>query len=57
MHQFLQAFAAVTAQVVREKTIYEDAGIDGQTLVAYEQLLANLFAVDRPPAWWTNRLK
>lgn len=57
MRRFLQAYGAVTAQVTEDKTIYEAAGVDRKTMLAYEQLMTNLFVVDQVPAWWTNRLK
>lgn len=54
---YLVAFAANTARVVDDKTLWEAAGINRRTAIAYEQLLANLFVVERLPAWSTNVLK
>lgn len=46
-----------TAGVVEDKTLYDAAGINRKTALAYEQLLKNLLVVDWAPAWATNRLK
>ncbi len=57
LRRFMTAYAAVTAQVVEDKTLWESAGINRKTAIAYEQLLKNLFVIDWLPAWSTNRLK
>jgi predicted AAA+ superfamily ATPase len=38
------------------KTLYDAAAINRKTAVAYDQLLANLFVLDKVPAWASNRL-
>jgi uncharacterized protein len=42
--------------VVEAKTLYDAAGINRRTAVAYEQLLVNLFVLEHLPAWTSNRL-
>jgi predicted AAA+ superfamily ATPase len=39
-----------------DKSLYDSAGIDRKTFLAYEQLLQNLLVLDVMPAWSTNRL-
>lgn len=46
-----------TAGVVDGKSLYDAAGINRKTAVAYEGLLTNLLVVDAVPAWTSNRLK
>lgn len=57
LRRYFEAYAVNTAGVVEDKAIYDSAGIDRKTAVAYERLLANLLVVDALPAWTTNRLK
>ncbi len=54
--RYLQAIAANTAGVVDHKTLYDAAGIDRQTAVAYDSLLEVLFVTEQVPAWSTNRI-
>jgi predicted AAA+ superfamily ATPase len=57
LRRYLEALALNTAGVVDDKSIYDAAGINRKTAVAYEQLLKNLFVIESVPAWTTNRLK
>lgn len=57
LRRFFEAYALNSAGVVEDKTLYEAAGINRKTAIAYEQLLVNLMVVDRVPAWTSNRLK
>ena len=57
LRRFFEALALNTAGIVEDRTIYEAAGIDRKTALAYERLLANLLVVESTPAWTTNRLK
>lgn len=57
LRRYLEALAVNTAGIVDDRTLYETAGINRRTAVAYEQLLANLLVLDRLPAWFSNRLK
>lgn len=50
-------YALNSAGVAHEKTLYDAAGINRRTALAYEQLLINLSAVERLPPWTSNRLK
>jgi len=54
--RYFEVLALNSAGVVADSTIYEAAGIDRKTALAYEQLLVNLFVLDLVPAWLTNRL-
>jgi predicted AAA+ superfamily ATPase len=57
LRRFLEAYALNTAGTVADTTLYEAAGINRKTAVAYERLLTNLFVVEAVPAWTSNRLK
>jgi predicted AAA+ superfamily ATPase len=57
MRRWLTAFATVSGKIVEDKTLWEAAGINRRTAIAYERLLTNLFVVDAIPAWSSNRLK
>lgn len=56
MARYFEVLALNSAGIVADSTIYEAAGIDRKTALAYERLLTNLFVVDVVPAWLTNRL-
>ena len=55
--RYFQALALNSAGVAEDKTIYDAAGIDRKTALAYEGLLRDLLIVDAIPAWTSNRLK
>ena len=57
LRRYFEAYALNTAGVVEGKAVYDSAGIDRKTAVAYEALLMNLLVVEALPAWTTNRLK
>lgn len=57
LRRYLAAYAANTAGVVDERTLFDAAGIDRKTAKAYERLLTNLHAIDALPAWSSNRLQ
>ena len=57
LRRFFEALAINTAGIVEDRTIFEAAGINRKTALAYERLLVNLLVVESTPAWTTNRLK
>jgi len=57
LRRYFEAFALNSAGMVDDKTLFEAAGINRKTALAYEQLLANLLIVDALPSWRSNRLK
>ena len=57
LRRYLEAFALNTAGIVEDQTLFEAAGINRRTAIAYERLLVNLLVVDAVPAWTSNRLK
>lgn len=57
LRRYFTAYANATARVVDEATLWRAADVDRRTAVAYEQLLTNLFIVERISAWTSNRLK
>lgn len=57
IRRYLQALALNSAGTAEDVTIYQAAGIDRRTHLAYEDLLRNTFVVDHVPAWTSNRLK
>jgi predicted AAA+ superfamily ATPase len=56
LRRYLEAYALNSAGVCPHRTIYEAAGVNRVTAIAYQQLLADLHVVDEIPAWQTNRL-
>lgn len=57
LRRYFEAYALNSAGLADHKTIYDAAGINHKTALAYEQLLQNLMVVDHLPAWTSNRLK
>jgi predicted AAA+ superfamily ATPase len=57
LSRYLHVLCLNTAGVVDAKTLYDGAGLNRKTALAYDRLLGNLLVVDVLPAWWTNRLK
>ncbi|WP_216853476.1 DUF4143 domain-containing protein [Phytoactinopolyspora halotolerans] len=57
LRRYLHALCLNTAGVAEARTLYENAGVNRKTALAYDRLLANLLVADEVPAWWTNRLK
>lgn len=56
LRRYLRALAANSGGVVEHKTLYDAAGINRLTAVAYDGLLEALFVTEQVPAWTTNRL-
>ncbi len=56
LRRFLEAIALNTAGIVEDKTLYEAAGLNRKTALAYERLLVNLLVLELTPAWVSNRL-
>jgi len=57
LRRYFEAVALNTAGLPDHKTLYDAAGINRKTAVAYDQLLTNLFVLESLPAWTSNRLK
>jgi uncharacterized protein len=57
LRRYFEACALNSGGTPEHKTLYDTAGIDRITALAYDDLLAGLFVVDRMAAWSTNRLK
>ena len=57
LHRYFEACAANSAATAQHKTLYDAAGINRKTAVAYDELLRDLMVTDQLPAWSTNRLK
>jgi predicted AAA+ superfamily ATPase len=55
--RYFETLALNSAGVVDEKTLYERAGINRKTALAYSQVLQNLLVLELVPAWTSNRLK
>jgi len=55
--RYLEAYALNSAGLIEAKTLYDAAGINRKTALAYDRLLQNLLVVDELPAWASNRLK
>jgi predicted AAA+ superfamily ATPase len=56
LRRYFEALALNTAGLAESKTIYDAAGVDRKTALAYERLLVNLLVLEVMPAWTTNRL-
>ncbi|MEO7230374.1 MAG: AAA family ATPase, partial [Candidatus Limnocylindrales bacterium] len=57
LRRYLEAYALNTAGIVEDLTLFEAAGVNRKTAIAYERLLSNLLVVESIPAWTSNRLK
>lgn len=57
LRRYFEALALNTSEIVEDKTLYDAAGINRRTAIAYEDLLRNLLVLDVVPAWTSNRLK
>jgi predicted AAA+ superfamily ATPase len=57
LRRYLEALALNTAGIVDDRTLFEAAGINRKTALAYERLLVNLAVVEAIPAWTSTRLK
>lgn len=57
LRRFLEILAIHSCDMPSDATLIEASGMDRRTVVAYEQLLTNLFIAHRIPAWSTNRIK
>lgn len=57
LRRYLEAYALNTAGIVDDRTLYDAAGVNRKTAIAYERLLGNLLVVEATPAWTSNRLK
>lgn len=57
LRRYFETYALSSAGLADDKTLFETAGLNRKTALAYEQLLVNLMVIDRTPAWTTNRLK
>ncbi|MGH2596903.1 MAG: ATP-binding protein [Actinomycetota bacterium] len=57
LRRYLESYALNSAGVPEEKTLYQSAGVNRKTAIAYERLLSNLLMIERMPAWTSNRLK
>ena len=56
LRRYFEALALSSAGVADHRTLYEAAGIDRRTAVAYDDLLAGLHVAEELPAWLSNRL-
>jgi predicted AAA+ superfamily ATPase len=57
LRRYFEAYALNSAGLAEDKTIYDAAGVNRMTALAYEALLEALLVVERVPAWSSNRLK
>ena len=55
--RYFEAYALNSAGLADHKTLYDAAGINRKTALAYDRLLKNLMVVDELPAWTSNRLR
>jgi uncharacterized protein len=57
LRRYFEAYALGSAAVAERKTIYDAAGVNKATALAYEGLLESLLVAEAVPAWRSNRLK
>lgn len=57
LRRYFEAYALNSAGVADQKTIYDAAGLNKVTALAYESLLEGLLVAEAVPAWRSNRLK
>jgi uncharacterized protein len=57
LRRYFEAYALNSAGLVEDKTLFDAAGLNRKTAMAYEQLLVNLMVVDRTAPWRSNRFK
>jgi hypothetical protein len=57
IRHFIEAYAVNTAGVVADRTLFDAAGINRKTALAYERLLSDLFVIEDVPAWSSNRVQ
>lgn len=57
LRRYFEAYALSSAGVVEDKTLFDTAGLNRKTAIAYEQLLINLMVIERVHPWTSNRLK
>ena len=57
LRRFLQTWAGLSAAVAPDQTVFQLADVNRVTGLAYESLLADLFIIERIPAWHSNRLE
>jgi hypothetical protein len=56
LRRYFEAYAVNSSGVLDDKTLYDAAGVNRETALAYEQLLADLFVAESVPPWSSNRL-
>ena len=56
LRRYFETTALSTAGQPEHKTLYDAAGINRKTAIAYDTLLTNLFVLELVPAWASNRL-
>lgn len=57
LRRYVEAYALNTAGAVADRTLFDLAGINRKTAMAYERLLTNLFIAEAMPAWTSSRVK
>jgi hypothetical protein len=57
LKRYLSVLAASSATIPNHRSLYQAAGIDRKTAVAYDGLLEGAVVQQTFPAWFTNRLK
>jgi predicted AAA+ superfamily ATPase len=57
LRRYFEAYALSSGGLADRKTVYDAAGVNKVTALAYEGLLDNLLVAEAVPAWRSNRLK
>jgi len=57
LRRYFEAYALNSAGLAEDKMIYDAAGVNRITALAYEDLLERLLVAERVPPWSSNRLK
>jgi predicted AAA+ superfamily ATPase len=57
LRRYFEAYVLNSAGAPEHKTLYDAAGINRKTAVAYDELVTSLLIAEQVPAWASNRLK
>jgi len=57
LRRYFEVLALNSAGLPDARSLYDSAGLDRKTAIAYDQLLTNLLVLETLPAWTSNRLR
>ncbi|HEY7201451.1 MAG TPA: DUF4143 domain-containing protein, partial [Candidatus Dormibacteraeota bacterium] len=57
LRRYFEVLALNSAGLPNARSLFDSAGLDRKTAIAYDQLLTNLLVLETLPAWTSNRLR